>query len=216
MSYIYVITNDINNKQYVGKTNLTIDQRFKQHLKDSKKEQYEKRPLYNAINKYGIEHFSIKELEKCSPEEASVKEIYWIGRLNTYNNGYNATLGGDSKHYYNYKEIADKYLELQNQKETAEYFECDVHTVRTACKNQNIPLLSSGEVLKKKKGKKVDMLSLKGNFIRTFSDMTDAAKWLKEQNITTAQTKNISCSIGRAASGKMSYAYNHKWRFNKE
>lgn len=37
MSYIYVITNNINGKQYVGKTNLTIDQRFKQHLKDSNK-----------------------------------------------------------------------------------------------------------------------------------------------------------------------------------
>lgn len=168
------------------------------------------------MNKYGIEHFSIEQLEECSVEEASIKEIYWIGKLDTYKNGYNATLGGDSKHYYDYKEIADKYLELQSQKETAEYFGCDTHTVRTACKNQNVPLLSGGKVLKKKVGKKVDMLSLQGDFLQTFSDMTDAAKWLKKQSITTAQTKNISCSIGRAASGKMSHAYNYKWRFNNE
>ena len=76
MSYIYVITNNINGKQYVGKTNLTIDQRFKQHLRDSNKERCEKRPLYDAMNKYGIEHFSIEQLEECSVEEAPIKEIY--------------------------------------------------------------------------------------------------------------------------------------------
>ena len=76
MSYIYVITNDINGKQYVGKTNNSIEQRFKEHIKDSKRERCEKRPLYNAMNKYGIEHFSIKELEQCSEEESCIKEIY--------------------------------------------------------------------------------------------------------------------------------------------
>ena len=34
MSYIYCITNLINNKQYVGKTTKTIQERFKEHLKD--------------------------------------------------------------------------------------------------------------------------------------------------------------------------------------
>lgn len=76
MSYIYVITNDINNKQYVGKTNSTIKQRFQEHIRDSRKRKNEKRPLYNAMNKYGIEHFSIKQLEECLPEEASIKEKY--------------------------------------------------------------------------------------------------------------------------------------------
>ena len=76
MSYIYVITNDINNKQYVGKTNFNINKRFQEHINDSKRTRYEKRPLYNAMNKYGIEHFSIKQLEECSAEEASIKEIY--------------------------------------------------------------------------------------------------------------------------------------------
>lgn len=76
MSYIYVITNDINNKQYVGKTNNSIEQRFREHINDSKKERCEKRPLYSAMNKYGIEHFLVKELEQCSEEESCIKEIY--------------------------------------------------------------------------------------------------------------------------------------------
>lgn len=38
MGYIYQIVNDVNEKVYVGKTELTIEQRWKQHLRDSKKE----------------------------------------------------------------------------------------------------------------------------------------------------------------------------------
>ena len=32
MSYIYKISNDINDKVYIGKTNTTIQQRFQEHL----------------------------------------------------------------------------------------------------------------------------------------------------------------------------------------
>ena len=37
MAYIYVIKNDINNKVYIGKTNFSIEKRFKEHLKDCTK-----------------------------------------------------------------------------------------------------------------------------------------------------------------------------------
>lgn len=43
MPYIYKITNDINNKIYIGKTLYTIEHRFKEHCKDSKKRQNEKK-----------------------------------------------------------------------------------------------------------------------------------------------------------------------------
>ena len=89
MAFIYVITNDINGKQYVGKTNNSIAKRFKEHIKDGKRERYEKRPLYSAMNKYGIEHFHIEGLEECSAEESAEREKYWIAKLDTYgHNGY--------------------------------------------------------------------------------------------------------------------------------
>lgn len=214
MSYIYVITNKINGKQYVGKTHKSIAERWAQHCSDKEKRTAEKRPLYNALNKYGIENFSIDLLEECDYKEANKKEIYWIGKLDTYKNGYNATLGGDGKTLYDYEEIANKYQELHNQKLTADYFNCDVHTVKTACELMHVPTLGIGQVTKKLKGKKVYMCDLKTHeILQEFEDQSEAAKWLINNNITTAQIKNISCLIGRVAQGKRKSAYNYYWTY---
>ena len=44
MPYIYKIINDINKKIYIGKTSLeSIEERFKEHLKDSEKQHKENR-----------------------------------------------------------------------------------------------------------------------------------------------------------------------------
>lgn len=75
--FIYIIRNNINDKVYIGKTLLpTIEERFKEHIKDSKRERCEKRPLYNAINKYGEEHFYIELIEECSADVLSEREKY--------------------------------------------------------------------------------------------------------------------------------------------
>ena len=100
MAYIYQIQNDINGKIYVGKTEFSIEKRFKEHCRDYKKEHCEKRPLYAAMRKYGIEHFHISLLEETDdPEE---REKYWIEKLDSFKNGYNATTGGDGKKYIDF------------------------------------------------------------------------------------------------------------------
>lgn len=78
MPYIYKITNKINGKMYIGKTIFTVEQRWKEHQKDSRRRDFEKRPLYSAIKKYGIENFSIEEVEECPIEILSEREKYWI------------------------------------------------------------------------------------------------------------------------------------------
>ena len=105
MAYIYKIWNDINNKVYIGKTNRSLKTRFHEHCRDSKKENRNNRPLYKAMNKYGVENFHIEELEETSRELSSKRECYWIGYYNSFHNGYNATKGGDGKPWVDEDEI---------------------------------------------------------------------------------------------------------------
>lgn len=138
MGYIYKITCSQSDKVYIGQTTNTIENRFKEHWKQARNGTVSH--LYNAMRKYGVKNFSIEEIEKCNNEQLNEKEIYWINYFDSYNSGYNMTIGGDGRTKYNYKEIADKYLELQSEKETAQYFNCSKVIVQKACQCYNIEI----------------------------------------------------------------------------
>lgn len=94
---IYVITNKVNGKQYIGLSNNCI-RRWYDHrsraINPKRRDDFDK-PLYKAFRKYGLENFTFDILEECPKEELPEKEIYWINKKDTYLRGYNATLGGD-------------------------------------------------------------------------------------------------------------------------
>ena len=138
MAYIYKITNDINGKIYVGKTEFSIEKRFKEHCKDALKETNEKRPLYSAMKKYGVEHFHIELVEECSWSSASNQERYWIEYFGSFKNGYNATLGGDGKILKDEKRILQVFNQTKDTNLTA--IECNTNpeTVRKILHNTGI------------------------------------------------------------------------------
>ena len=221
MAQIYKIINDTNGKIYIGKTShTTIEERFKEHCIDSKKLRCEKRPLYDAMNKYGIEHFHIEQIEEVENDEiASEREIYWINKLRTYIGfedcvGYNATLGGDSKRYYDYKELANKYLELKNQKETAKFFNCDIETIRKACIEENIEIISSQQQARDRQKKCIRMYDLNENFVQEFETVKDAAIWVIKNNLTTSnKIDGIRSNIRKTCNGQYKKAFNHIWKY---
>jgi hypothetical protein len=98
----------------------------------------EKRPLYTAINKYGIENFSVETLEECSAEIASERERYWIAVFDSYHNGYNATLGGDGKQYADYDLIYSLYLNGCDYKEITKLTGYDTRTISSALNEHGI------------------------------------------------------------------------------
>ena len=205
MPYIYKITNKINDKIYIGKTShSSIEERFREHIQDSRRERCEKRPLYDAMNKYGVENFFIEQIEQVKNDEiASEREQFWIKKLRTYIgfsdcNGYNATLGGDSKRYYDYTEVAKKYLELKSEKEVCEYFNCDRQVVKNACAENGI------EIILKPNSKKIRRIDKNGE-IKDYASITDAAKDIPNKDPETAR-KNISRAINRGSLG-----YNFHW-----
>ena len=96
MACIYKITNLVNGKMYVGQTKGTLAHRWGQHRAEgnSQRDHHQYQTLYRAMRKYGVENFEIELLQECTEEELNALEIYWIGRLDTYRNGYNMTIGG--------------------------------------------------------------------------------------------------------------------------
>ena len=110
MGYIYCITNKINQKKYIGKTTFSVEKRWNEHLTDCKRKHLEKRALYEAMNKYGVDNFTCEELCECSNDILDIKEQEYIEMFQTYHYGYNLTIGGDGKILYNYKDIVEYYL----------------------------------------------------------------------------------------------------------
>ena len=86
---IYLITNKINGKQYVGQTARDMWTRFEEHCKPSNLSY-----LGRAIQKYGYLNFKLQELERVPIDKLDEREIYWIKHYNTFQDGYNQTTGG--------------------------------------------------------------------------------------------------------------------------
>jgi group I intron endonuclease len=91
---IYKVTNRINGKVYIGQTKVTLQSRWKQHLR-SKDESV----FHRAIRKYGAENFTVEQIDvACDTAEMNAKEQYWIAHYESMNRdkGYNMTKGGRS------------------------------------------------------------------------------------------------------------------------
>lgn len=207
MAYIYQIINDINGKVYVGKTEFSIEKRFQEHCRDYKKDFNEKRPLYAAMRKYGIEHFHISLLEETdSPEE---KEKEWIEILGTFKNGYNATKGGDGKSYVDYDLIYALYAEGKSITDIAKISNYNHSTINKAL---NLKGISHAE--RKRRGwdmisKPVLCLDKKTeDIVAIFPSIEEACRTLQVQS---------SGNIAAVCAGKRKSAYGYKWkRFESE
>lgn len=121
MGCIYLITNNVNGKKYIGQTIYTACERFKEH--SSSKDEY---PIHCAIRKYGLESFELAVLEdSLEVHKLDEREIYHISNLNTLApKGYNLTLGGGGIKGYRHTEITKlkigektKMLDYKSMKE---------------------------------------------------------------------------------------------------
>lgn len=86
---IYIITNLIDGKQYIGQS-INIERRFYEHRCISHETNVH---LKRALKKYGKENFKYEVLEECSEEELNEKEIEYIKLLKPE---YNVSLGGQN------------------------------------------------------------------------------------------------------------------------
>lgn len=215
MSKIYKITNDVNDKIYIGKTKLTIEKRFRQHCTDSAKPNIDKRPLYHAMNKYGIDHFSIHLIEECEDSIASEREQYWIGYYKTYTNGYNATLGGDGKSYIDISNLLELWSSGKSLKEISEITHHDKGWISTLLKDNGIhedDIIYRGQLKKQNQVQMLDKTT--EEILYTFSSTREAARWLiKNKNLPSSNEGGYSSHISEVCRGKRKTCQGYKWRY---
>lgn len=91
---VYKLTNKINGKCYIGQS-INIKKRIENHMclngaKVPGQVAYEY-PIYRAIRKYGRENFEWEVLEECTVEELEERELYYITKYRSIEDGYNQT-----------------------------------------------------------------------------------------------------------------------------
>lgn len=207
--YIYSITNKINNKKYIGKTEYDNPiKRWQEHLRDS--ERFD-RPLYRAIKKYDKENFIFEILfSDLYGEELCEKEVETIQKYNTYYDGYNATFGGEGRSYISLskEELEKAFKELKSINKVSKYFNHDPLTIKRLCKKYEIDInfLNKGYVPN-------------GTYIyceeldKFFPSVTEGANYIVQHKIsTTTDTEMVRRGISRVINGKRKTYLKMHWK----
>lgn len=198
---LYLIRNNINNKVYVGKTYKSIETRFNEHISDSKR--HPTRKLYKAFHKYGIDKFYIELISIIEQDLLEDKEIQLILEYDSFNNGYNSTLGGDGRRYLQVpeKEIIETYKDcFNNMKEASRVLKIDTATVKKILLANNV--LDSVN-LSKVRGTTVYCAELDIEW----DSISDCARFLIETEVATSK------DVHTVRSNLSRHLYGHRPRF---
>lgn len=202
MGYIYKITNNINKKVYIGKTEGDVALRWHQHIYNMNNGVFYH--LYNAMRKYGIQNFSFDVLESdVLSQNINDREQFYISQYDSLNNGYNMTIGGDGVTKYSHEDIKNKFLELNNISQTALFFNCSENTVRRTLKEYGIYNNFNNALF----AKKVVQYDLKKDeVLNIYNSLGEAAKAVNgtPQGISSACRKEVK------------QAYGYRWKFESD
>lgn len=243
MGEIYLITNKINGKRYVGQTVYTTYQRWTEHIQDSKRNRSNS-ILHKAIQKYGKKSFIVKPiLINIAENDLDRLESIWIKRLDTFiPHGYNMTTGGVGVRHYRHTDATKKKLSekikgtsLNHGKAISDGFKRN-NSMEKRSNNPNwrkhISESRMGKYtkfdngfygkhhsdftkqhLRELKSKPVGMYSLDGELIQVFENGYVARDYLLQHSITN----NNSCEslISKVCRELTGYktAYGFIWRF---
>lgn len=95
---IYVATNNVNGKRYVGMTSMALRRRVQSHLQVAAKGS--QTILHNAIRKHGADAFTFEHVAsaQCREDMQAVERAMIEQEGTMYPAGYNMTPGGDGFH----------------------------------------------------------------------------------------------------------------------
>ena len=103
---VYIATNKINGKSYIGQTQKSLNDRISKHFYSVRHNS--NLYFHNALRKYDFD-WSI--LEECkSKTDLDMREGYYIEQYNTLKDGYNLTQGGEGSFGYKHSDETRKKM----------------------------------------------------------------------------------------------------------
>lgn len=239
MYRVYLITNLVNGKKYVGITHNSIEQRFQEHLAKSRCKNGNWK-LHRALRKYGFDNFKLELLEdNISKEQIGERETYYIGLYDTLNSGYNMTLGGagtsgykhNPEHVKSYihkiitpernKKISEalkgKSFNTEHKRKLSEGMKNYHKTHDNSFKGKQHTQKTKDIISSKNTKHKILMIDSKTEeILKEFDNCMKAAVWIVEnQNKTTkigTIGRHITCLCMGISDCKTAYGYKWKWK----
>lgn len=210
---IYIIKNKINNKVYIGQTIQTLLKRFNGHCCYSKTDRSCSMYIKRAIHKYKKENFTIELLEECELSLINDREKYWISYYDSYNNGYNLTLGGQDSNYFKLNKLENN-IDLKKFEEyiiefkplaveVARHFgicKCSVYNLIKSLNNPNL-ILNSYNPRKGKSIKDIDSQELITLYKKGWSILDLVKKYHINKNKISTFLKKSGIKITRGLRG---------------
>jgi len=114
--FIYIIKNTVNKKVYIGQTKVSVELRWKEHLRHA---QYGDQLINRAMKKHGVDKFFIETLELCDISLLDEREMYYIDLYDSTDKskGYNVSIGGNTPRFkrkvLSISDLIDLYVNKQ-------------------------------------------------------------------------------------------------------
>lgn len=210
---IYLISNDVNSKLYVGQTIQNLNKRFNGHCCYSKSDRSANMYIKRAIHKYGRDKFHITLLEECPIDLLNEREKYWISFYDSYNNGYNLTKGGQDSNYFKLHRIEDtidvnKFIDYIVEftplaVEVAAHFgisKCSVYNLIKRLNNPNL-ILNSYNPKKAKSIEDINKDELKTLYLDGWSILDLVKKYHVKKNKISKFLKDSGIKVHRGLKG---------------
>ena len=211
-AYIYFIINKITGERYVGQTTNFV-RRKNEHLSQLKDKTHINKKLQNAWNKYGENNFIVEKIQydNISKEELNNEEIKYIKQYDSYNNGYNLTIGGDggnTRSKLNFEQFCfayfgnKKYDGMTNR--TGKYLGVDSSCIASIKNEKSYDLF-------RQRAKELS-IEEQNNYIERFEkelDIINNPPWIKRKTLDEQTTYEILCVVSTYGRGIERTILNH-------
>lgn len=216
MTKIYLITNLINGKQYVGKTKYSLAHRWSQHCNRNYNTY-----LHNAIVKYGKDNFKIEELCRCPDDKWAELEIYYIAKYHTHytEGGYNISRGGDAnpmddplakeKFLQHMRSDFQKDVDRQNIIKYNLSEKRRLDDMRTSERQRGI-YNKNFQSYNESKKVSVGMIDAEGNIVKIFNSAADACRYLGKPTKEAGHILKVCDVINK--NGKPAKHFGYSWK----